>query len=70
MACLLQADLEEENTDIVLQNNLLFPKIGLSIYLLRWPLLLYWTSYIFYLHKRSSEAGKYYHLSVTNEEQE
>ena len=37
--------------------------------LLRWPLLLYWTSYIFYLHKHSSEAGKYYHLSVTNEEQ-
>lgn len=34
MACLLQADLEGENTDIVPQNNLLFPKIGLSIYLI------------------------------------
>lgn len=29
MACLFQADLEEENTDIVPQNDLLFPKIGL-----------------------------------------
>jgi len=29
MACLLQADLEEKNTDIVSQNDLLFPKTGL-----------------------------------------
>lgn len=29
MACLLQADLEEENTDIVPQNDLLFPNIAL-----------------------------------------
>lgn len=29
MARLLQADLEEENTDIIPQNDLLFPKIGL-----------------------------------------
>lgn len=29
MACLLQADLEEEYTDIVPQHDLLFPRIGL-----------------------------------------
>lgn len=29
MVCLLQADLEEENTDIVPQNEFLLPKIEL-----------------------------------------
>lgn len=33
MACLIQAGLEEENTDTVSQNTLLFLKIGLWIYL-------------------------------------